>query len=312
MRYDTWISAFLEAHAAELNAARNTQDAYGRDMLALQDWLIARGGDLARADRATLEDYLIALEAEGLAVATRARRLSSIRQFYRFAYDDGLRPDNPAVQLKGPKKAKRLPKTLSHAQVDALLAAARSHGRHKADRLRMTCLMELLYATGMRVTELVSLPVAAARGAPETLLIRGKGGKERVVPLSPPAQAALAAWLKLRDAGEAAKAEPGFATPSSPFLFPSRGKSGHLTRVRFFTLIKELAARAGIAPEDVTPHVLRHAFASHLLAGGADLRAIQTMLGHAEISTTEIYTHVLSSRLRDLVLEKHPLAREDS
>ncbi|MEL6952067.1 MAG: site-specific tyrosine recombinase XerD [Pseudomonadota bacterium] len=310
MRYDTWISAFLEAQAAELNAAMNTQDAYGRDLLGLQDWLIARGSDLAQADQAAIEDYLIALEAEGLAVATRARRLSSIRQFYRFTYDERLRDDNPAARIKGPKKAKRLPKTLSHAEVDALLAAARRHGRHEADRLRMTCLMELLYATGMRVTELVSLPVAAARGAPETLLIRGKGGKERVVPLSPPSQAALAAWLSHRDGVEEAKAEPLSAAAPSPYLFPSRGKSGHLTRVRFFTLIKELAVQAGIAPGDVTPHVLRHAFASHLLAGGADLRAIQTMLGHAEISTTEIYTHVLSERLRDLVLEKHPLARD--
>jgi integrase/recombinase XerD len=182
------------------------------------------------------------------------------------------------------------------------------HGRTPAERERNMCLMHLLYATGMRVSELVSLPLASAKGDPRMLLIRGKGGKERMVPLSPPARAALRAWLKTREAMEdAARAE---GKPASPHLFPSRGKSGHLTRHAFYVLIKDLAVEGGVSPSKVTPHTLRHAFATHLLANGADLRAIQTFLGHADVSTTEIYTHVLEERLRELVLDHHPLARD--
>lgn len=300
-----WISNFLAAQAAELGAAQNTQSAYGRDLLAFGDFLNPK--HFAQASRADIEAYLIACEAEGLAQSTRARRLSSIRQLYRFAFEEGLRSDNPAIQIKGPGRAKSLPKTLSEADVDAMLAAARGLGRNELERLRNTCLMELLYATGMRVTELVSLPDGAARGAPQMLLVRGKGGKERMVPLSGGARDALAAWLKQRDASEEIAQKKG-ATASS-FLFPSRGKLGHMTRIRFYTLIKEIAAAAGIAPAKVSPHTLRHAFATHLLAGGADLRAIQTLLGHADLSTTEIYTHVLEERLRDLVQQHHPLAQ---
>jgi integrase/recombinase XerD len=303
-----WISPFLEAQAAELNAAENTLLAYGRDLRDACDWLAARGIGFDIATRADLEAYLIALDAEGLAQSTRARRLSSIKQLYRFAYEDGLRTDNPALQIKGPGRDKALPKTLTMEEVDRLLSAAESHGRSAGDRLRNTCLMQLLYATGMRVSELVGLPVSAARGDPQLLLIRGKGGKERMVPLSPPARKALAAWLVHRDEAEdVARIEKG--TPPSRFLFPSRGKAGHLTRVRFFTLIKELAVAGGVSPDSVTPHTLRHAFATHLLQNGADLRAIQTLLGHADIATTEIYTHVLDERLKALVLEKHPLAK---
>ncbi|WP_212523241.1 site-specific tyrosine recombinase XerD [Actibacterium sp. MT2.3-13A] len=297
-----WIQTFLEAQAAELDAAQNTLLAYARDLKDFAGWL--NGRDLATASRAQIEGYLVHCDAQGLARATRARRLSAIRQLYRFAYEEGWRADNPALQIKGPGKAKRLPKTLSHAEVDRLLEAA-AQGR---DALRNACLMQLLYATGMRVSELVGLPAAAARGNPRMLLIRGKGGKERMVPLSPPAQAALAAWLARRDEAEdAAKAE---GRPASRFLFPSRGKEGHLTRHRFYALVKELALAGGVDPAKVTPHTLRHAFATHLLEGGADLRAIQTLLGHADISTTEIYTHVLDERLKALVLEHHPLARE--
>lgn len=303
-----WISPFLEAQAAELNAAENTLLAYGRDLRDASDWLAARGIGFDTATRADLEAYLIALDAEGLARSTRARRLSSIKQLYRFAYEDGLRSDNPALQIKGPGRDKALPKTLTMEEVDRLLSAAETHGRSAGDRLRNTCLMQLLYATGMRVSELVGLPVSAARGDPQLLLIRGKGGKERMVPLSPPAREALAAWLVHRDEAEdMARIEKG--TPPSRFLFPSRGKAGHLTRVRFFTLIKELAVAGGVSPDSVTPHTLRHAFATHLLQNGADLRAIQTLLGHADIATTEIYTHVLDERLKALVLEKHPLAK---
>lgn len=302
-----WISPFLDAQAAELNAAENTLLAYGRDLVHFDDWLARQGRDFSTASRADIEAYLVALDTEGLAKSTRARRLSSIKQLYRFAYDEALRDDNPSLQIKGPGRDKKLPKTLSMEEVDRLLEHSETHGRSAGDRLRNACLMQLLYATGMRVSELVGLPVAAVRGDPQLLLIRGKGGKERMVPLSPPAQAALAAWLVHRDAGEeSARLENG-AAPSR-FLFPSRGKSGHLTRVRFFTLIKEIAVASGVSPEKVTPHTLRHAFATHLLENGADLRAIQTLLGHADIATTEIYTHVLDERLKRLVLDNHPLA----
>ena len=301
-----WVQNFLDAQAAELDAAANTRLAYGRDLLTFADWLKARHAHFADATQAQIENYLIDCEAEGLAAGTRARRLSSIKQLYRFAFEEGWRADNPAMRIKGPGKTRRLPKTLSIGEVDALLTAARHHGR---DRLRNTCMMELLYATGMRVSELVGLPVAAARGNPEMLLVRGKGGKERMVPLSTPARVALTAWLAERDAAQDIARKEG-ATPSR-FLFPSRGTAGHLTRHRFFALIKELAIAAGIDPEKVTPHRMRHAFATHLLAGGADLRAIQTMLGHADVATTEIYTHVLDERLRALVLDHHPLARPD-
>ena len=192
-------------------------------------------------------------------------------------------------------------------EVDALLGAAQNTGSRRDDRLRNTCLMELLYATGMRVSELVTLPVAAARGDPRMLLVRGKGDKERMVPLTPSARDALAVWIKTRDVRD--DAAVGKGAPASKFLFPSHGKAGHLTRHRFYILIKELALAGGVDPTKVTPHTLRHAFATHLLANGADLRAIQTLLGHADISTTEIYTHVLDERLKELVLEHHPLAR---
>ena len=303
-----WISTFLEAQAAELGAATNTQLAYGRDLKDFDAFLARNNRDFENATRGDVEDYLVHCDAQGLARATRARRLSAIKQLYRFAFEEGLRPDNPAIQIAGPGLDRRLPKVLSVAEVDRLLEAARRSGRSEGDRARNACLMELLYATGMRVSELVSLPLAAARGDPRMLLIRGKGGKERLVPLSPPARAALAEWLALRDAQETAARER--RTAPSAALFPSRGKSGHLTRHRFYLLIKEFARDGGVAPEKVTPHTLRHAFATHLLARGADLRAIQTMLGHADVATTEIYTHVLEDRLTELVLDHHPLASD--
>lgn len=306
------ISAFLEAQAAELGAARNTLLAYGRDLKDAAGWLARRGPGLEAAARADLEGYLVFCEAQGLARATRARRLSALKQFYRFLHDEGLRPDNPALRIAGPGRTKTLPKTLSEAEVTALLDAARRHGRNDAERLRNACLMELLYATGMRVSELVSLPVQAARGDPQMLLVRGKGDKERMVPLSAPARTALAAWLTLRDRAEAEARAADRALPPGRFLFPARGKAGHLTRQAFFTTLKAVAAGAGIAPDRVTPHRLRHAFATHLLANGADLRTIQVLLGHADLATTEIYTHVLDARLRDLVLAHHPLAAEDA
>ncbi|MEP5729650.1 MAG: site-specific tyrosine recombinase XerD [Sulfitobacter sp.] len=303
-----WISTFLEAQSAELGAATNTQLAYGRDLKDFDAFLARKSLDFTKVTRDTVEEYLVYCDAQGLAKSTRARRLSAIKQLYRFAFEEGLREDNPAIQIAGPGQDKRLPKILSETEVDQLLDAARNSGRNATDQARNTCLMELLYATGMRVSELVSLPIAATRGDPRLLLIMGKGGKERMVPLSPPARVALTEWLALRDAiDDAARTAK---KPVSRFLFPSRGASGHLTRHRFYLLIKEFAVAGGVSPAKVTPHTLRHAFATHLLANGADLRAIQTMLGHADVATTEIYTHVLEERLSELVLERHPLAKE--
>ncbi|KPQ06359.1 MAG: integrase/recombinase XerD [Rhodobacteraceae bacterium HLUCCA12] len=303
------IATFLDAIAAEGGAARNTLLAYGRDLRDAATWLAERGEGLLTATRPVLESYLIDLESQGLAQATRARRLSTLKQFYRFAHDEGWRSDNPVLRIEGPGRAARLPGTLSHDEVRRLLDAARAHGPDAATQARNACLFELLYATGLRVSELVSLPHAALRGAPEMMMVRGKGGKDRLVPLSDPARAAVAVWLAHRDRAEDAARAAG--RPVSKFLFPARGAAGHMTRMRFHGLVKEVAARAGIDPARVSPHVLRHAFATHLLAGGADLRVIQILLGHADLSSTEIYTHVLDERLRDLVLTHHPLARAD-
>jgi len=298
-----WIQSFIEAQAAELDAATNTQLAYARDLTDFAGWLAPKVLHFATATQDDVEGYLIDCDAQGLSNATRARRLSAIKQLYRFAFEESWRSDNPAIRIKGPGRSKALPKTLSLAETEQLLEAAHD----SKEGARNGCLMELLYATGMRVTELVSLPVSAARGNPAMLLVRGKGGKERMVPLSPPARAAMAVWLKTRDEVDTAAQKTG-ASPSK-FLFPSRGKLGHLTRHRFFGMIKEFAVVGGISPSKVTPHTIRHAFATHLLEGGADLRAIQTMLGHADVATTEIYTHVLDARLTALVMDHHPLSR---
>lgn len=303
-----WISTFLEAQAAELGAATNTQLAYARDLKDFADWLGGHGTAFNAVSRDVIEDYLVFCDAQGLAKSTRARRLSAIKQLYRFAFEEGWMDTNPAIQIRGPGRDKRLPKTLEVIEVDRLIDAAAGSGRNPLENGRNVCLMQLLYATGMRVSELVSLPVSAARGDPRMLLILGKGGKERMVPLSGDARAALTNWLKLRDDEEDRKKQKGLA--ASKFLFPSRGKLGHLTRHRFYALIKELAVAGGVSPDKVTPHTLRHAFATHLLANGADLRSIQVLLGHADVATTEIYTHVLDERLKELVLDHHPLAKD--
>lgn len=301
-----WISTFLEAQAAELGASNNTQLAYARDLKGFAEWIEGRGQEFSQLEREDVEAYLIHCDDQGLAKSTRARRLSAIKQLYRFAFEEGWRDTNPAIQIKGPGLDKRLPKTLEVEEVDRLIEASRKSGRNKVERTRNICLMELLYATGMRVSELVSMPVSASRGDPRMLLIKGKGGKERMVPLSSTARTALVAWLSIRDSKEEESQRKG--KPASPFLFPSRGKLGHLTRHRFYAMIKEFAVASGVNPDKVTPHTLRHAFATHLLANGADLRSIQTLLGHADVATTEIYTHVLDERLKSLVLENHPLS----
>lgn len=305
MRESRQIEAFLDAQAAETDAARNTRLAYARDLRDYRDWLSTQRTKLSRAKKEDIERFLIHCEEQGLSRSTRARRLSAIRQFYRFAHEERWRRDNPAVEMKGPAREKRLPKTLSEEEVERLLKQTRRHGS-KIDRIRNACMMELLYATGMRVSELVSLPLSAAKGKPRMLLIAGKGGKERLVPLSKPARKALRAWVALRDKDEEAARAQG--EEPSRYLFPSRGRSGHLSRHRFYMLVRELATAAGIPASQATPHVLRHAFATHMLAGGADLRTLQTLLGHTSIASTGIYTHVLEERKRDLVMEKHPLA----
>jgi integrase/recombinase XerD len=284
--------------AAERGAAPLTLAAYRNDLADLAGFLAARGMPLEAADSAALHVYLAS--ATRLEPRTLARRISAMRQFYKFLVTDSIRADDPAADLETPGLGRPLPKILSETEVAGLITAARAEAGGDGDRL--VCLVELLYATGLRVSELVTLPLAAAQRDPRFLVITGKGGKERVVPLSEPSRAALSTYLACRDR---------FLTGSRPsrWLFPSRGRAGHLTRQRAGQLLKELAVKAGLDPERLSPHVLRHAFASHLLDHGADLRSVQQMLGHADIATTQIYTHVLSDRLRKLVETAHPLAR---
>lgn len=294
------IDAFLEMLLAERGAARNTIDAYRRDLEEFAELLAARRMAPEDADTPALRDYLASLARAGRTASTSARKLSVLRQFYRFLFAEGVRGDDPAASIDSPRRGRPLPKVASEVEVDALIEAARRQTGAKGARL--LALIETLYATGMRVSELVSLPYESVRRDPRYILVRGKGSKERIVPLNDPARAAITEYCAVRE--RFVKRAGG-----SDYLFPSRGKSGHLTRRRFGQLMKELAALAGIEPARVSPHVLRHAFASHLLNRGADLRSVQQMLGHADISTTQIYTHVLDERLKSLVQEHHPLAR---
>ena len=293
------VEAFLEMMAAERGAAGNTLEAYGRDLADAEAWLAGRGCRLDAAGTDDLRAYLAAAEASGVAPRTAARRLSAARQFFRFLYAEGRRPDEPTAALDAPRRGRPLPKILSEAEVDALLEAARD--RPGPEGLRLVCLLEVLYASGLRVSELVGLPFAAVARDPRVLIVRGKGGKERMVPLTEAAMAAISAYKGVRGVFLPAGA-------TSPHLFPSRSTSGHLTRRRLGQLLDETAILAGIDPAKVSPHVLRHAFATHLLDHGADLRSVQQMLGHADISTTQIYTHVLAERLRALVVAHHPLS----
>jgi integrase/recombinase XerD len=280
--------------AAERGAAPRTIAAYRAD---LDDFAAFLGKSAVEgADAEALRRYLARLDDAGMAPRTAARRLSALRQFHQFLFAEGIRADDPTSALDSPRLGRPLPKVLSEEEVKALIDAVA--GRNEPERLRLLCLLELLYGAGLRVSELAALPLAAATRDARFLVVRGKGGKERLVPLSPPARAALAAWKEAR--GET----------RSRYLFPSRGKEGHLTRQRCFQLLKGLAVEAGIDPRRLSPHVLRHAFATHLLDGGADLRSVQAMLGHADVATTQIYTHVQAGRLRTLVETKHPLARK--
>ncbi len=298
------VETFLEMLAAERGAARNTIESYGRDLADFSAFMAARKRlpEDARPDH--IRKYLARLSGAGMAAGTTARRLSALRQFFRFLFSEGLRADDPSAGLDSPKLGRSLPKYLSEDEVEVLLAAA--HARPGPSGKRITVLMEILYATGLRVSELVGLPLSAFGRDLHMLVVRGKGGKERLAPMTEPAVEALADYLDSRQtflpAGKKRTAS------ESPWLFPSRAKQGHLTRARFAQILKELAAEAGIDPARVSPHVLRHSFASHLLAHGADLRSLQQMLGHADIATTQIYTHVLDERLKALVATAHPLA----
>ncbi|NIA71842.1 site-specific tyrosine recombinase XerD [Pelagibius litoralis] len=308
------LDPFLEMLAAERGAAGNTLEAYRRDLESFAGFLRPRRGSLESAGTEDLRAFLSQLARAGMAPRTAARRLSALRQFYRFLVSEGLRGDDPSAGIDSPRQGRALPKILSEEEVDRLLTTARA--QKDPEGLRLAALVELLYATGLRVSELVSLRLAAAQRDQRLLIVRGKGNKERMVPLSEAAKESLAEYLAVRAAylpragkakkgGEAAKA----ARQESPWLFPSRGASGHLTRHRVGQLLKDLARRAQLDAAKVSPHVMRHAFASHLLDHGADLRSLQKMLGHADISTTQIYTHVLGERLKSLVQTHHPLAK---
>lgn len=303
------IELFLDMLAAERGASVNTLDAYRRDLEDFSAELTAKKDSIAKADSDALRGYLAKLALRKLAPASVARRLSAIRQLYRFLYSENHRADDPAAVLEGPKRGRSLPKVLSVKQVDDLLTQARNatQSESKSERLRaarMMCLLEVLYATGLRVSELVALPDSAARRDQRMLVIRGKGGRERLVPLNDAARQTMKEYLSLREETDATKAN----AVKSKWLFPSFGESGHLTRQHFARELKELATAAGLKPSQISPHVLRHAFASHLLQNGADLRVVQTLLGHADISTTQIYTHVLEDRLKSLVRDLHPLS----
>jgi integrase/recombinase XerD len=303
------IELFLDMLAAERGAGANTLGAYRTDLEDLSSHLRAQGKDIAAADTDDLRGFLTALNERGFKPASLARRLSAVRQLYRFLYAEGKRGDDPAAVLEGPKRGRSLPKILSIAEVDTLLKEAQRQAddatRPAPARLRamrLLCLLEVVYATGLRVSELVALPASAARRDQRMLVVRGKGGKERLVPLNQSAKKAMADYL-------ARTGEAGAGKTPSKWLFPSFGEQGHLTRQHFARELKSLGASCGIAPARLSPHVLRHAFASHLLHNGADLRIVQTLLGHADISTTQIYTHVLAERLKTLVRDLHPLAQ---
>ncbi|KWV53100.1 recombinase XerD [Bradyrhizobium macuxiense] len=301
---------FLDMLAAEQGAGDNTLDAYRRDLTDFSEFLAHSGNSFAGADTEALRAYLADLDARGFKSSSVARRLSALRHLYRFLLNERIRGDDPAAILSGPKRGRGLPKVLSIADVDRMLTRAKELTQTDASpaqrvrALRLHCLLEVLYATGLRVSELVSLPVSAARRDARMIVVRGKGNKERLVPLNEASRQAMADYLA---AMQLMQPEKKKAAPSK-WLFPSFGESGHLTRQHFARDLKELAAASGLAPRLVSPHVLRHAFASHLLHNGADLRIVQTLLGHTDISTTQIYTHVVEERLKSMVRDLHPLA----
>src|SRR5215218_8282542 len=308
------INLFLDMLAAEQGAGDNTLDAYRRDLTDFSEFLSRAGQDFAGAETQTLRDYLADLDTRGFKSSSVARRLSAMRHLFRFLLNERIRSDDPAAILSGPKRGRGLPKVLSISDVDRMLRRAKELSEaedaspsKRLRALRLYCLLEVLYATGLRVSELVALPRTAAKRDARMIVVRGKGNKERLVPLNEASRQAMADYLA---AIEALKPENKKNAAASKWLFPSFGESGHLTRQHFARDLKELAAASGLAPRLVSPHVLRHAFASHLLHNGADLRIVQTLLGHTDISTTQIYTHVVEERLKSLVRDLHPLAEK--
>ena len=296
-----WVNSFLEMTSIERGASENTIDSYRRDLLSFDEFAQARRTLSEDAGTPLIRNYMENLSSRGMASSTAARHLSTIRQFFKFLYGEGHRQDDPVAAIDSPVIGKALPKYLSEEDVERLLVAA--EGFSGIEGLRLIAFLEILYATGLRVSELVGLPLSAVGGGGRMLIVRGKGNKERMVPLSEPAMDALGRYRDVRDQFLPKKRQH----IASGFLFPSRSKEGHLTRARFAQLLKQVAAMAGVDPKRVSPHVLRHSFASHMLAHGADLRTLQQMLGHSDISTTQIYTHVLDERLKALV-QQHPLA----
>jgi integrase/recombinase XerD len=296
-----WIEAFLEMMAAERAAAANTLTAYARDLADVRGFLARRGGDLGSAAPEDLEAYFRDLSDRGLAAATAARRRSAARQLFRFVIEEGWRTDDPTRRVAAPRQGRPLPKILTRGEAVRLIEAAGA--RDGPAGARLAAMIELLYASGLRVSELTALPLAPFLQDPAYLIVKGKGGRERLAPLNEAARTAVRAYLPFR-----ATFLPR-GVKASPWLFPSRAKGGRLTARRFAQLLDEAAVAAGLDPAKVSPHVLRHAFATHLLEGGADLRVVQTLLGHADIATTQIYTHVTQDRLREVVETKHPLAR---
>ena len=308
------INLFLDMLAAEQGAGENTLEAYRRDLSDFSESLSRHGQSLAVAETERLRDYLADLDTRGFKSSSIARRLSAIRHLFRFLLNERIRSDNPSAILSGPKRGRTLPKVLSIADVDRMLTRAKELAQssnasalQRLRRMRLYCLLEVLYATGLRVSELVALPRSAARHDARMIVVRGKGDKERLVPLNEASRQAMTDYLADMDA---LRPETRKNAATSKWLFPSFGESGHLTRQHFARDLKELAAAAGLAPRLVSPHVLRHAFASHLLHNGADLRIVQTLLGHTDISTTQIYTHVVEERLKSLVRDLHPLAEK--
>ncbi len=296
------IEAFLDMMSAERGASANTLAAYRRDLLDFAAHAAKKDATLKTASREVVKSHLASLSAGGAAASSQSRKLSALRQFFAFLYNEGRRGDDPTGALEAPTRARSLPKILSQEDVLRLIAEARRQSE-TPEGLRLLCIVELLYASGLRVTELVSLPLAAAKARDGFIRVRGKGNKERLAPLNPAAQTAIANYLDKR-AEFLPKGEK-----ESRYLFPSRGAGGHLTRRRCHQLLKQLALDAGLDPAKLSPHVLRHAFATHLVEGGADLRSVQTLLGHADITTTQIYTHVARERLQTVVAAAHPLSR---
>ena len=297
-----WVEAFLEMMAVERAAARNTLTAYGRDLADARDFLKSQGTDLDGAGAEQVEAYFLDLGVRGLSSATASRRRAAVRQFYRFVLGEGWRNDDPSRRVEAPRKSRPLPKILSREEVDRIIAAAGTVDG--AAGIRLGCLIELIYASGLRVSEVTSLKLAALARDPAFLMVTGKGGKDRLAPLNPAAREAVRTYLAVR---------PSFLSKgdaANPWLFPSSGKEGHLTPRRFGQMLDQAATLAGIDPARISPHVLRHAFATHLLEGGAVVRVVQKLLGHADIATTQIYTHVASDRLAEVVRTRHPLGRQ--